>query len=238
MPQFELVVQDVAGIASALRIAPDRIELCQALSTGGLTPSAALISQAVEAGLNVHVLIRPREGGFEYSPAELRASVDDAKRAIDLGANGIVVGALTGGRINEDFIAEVMTAADAAEVTVHRAFDQLADQCAALDTLLDLGVTRVLTSGGAPSAAAGADQLRALVARAAGRMQIMAGAGVNAGNAASVAATGVAAVHASAKCDVPEAIAISVGSAPSIKPGIDEAEARAIKAAIRAQSLA
>lgn len=237
MPQFELVVQDVAGIDSALRIAPDRIELCQALSTGGLTPSAALIAQAVDAGLNVHVLIRPREGGFEYSAAELRASIDDAKRALDLGANGVVVGALADARINSDFIASVVAAADGAEVTMHRAFDQLTDQVAGLETLLDLGVTRVLTSGGAPSAAAGADQLRSLVVYAAGRLQIMAGAGVNASNAASVAATGVAAVHASAKCDVSDEVGVSVGSAPSIKPGIDEAEALAIKRAL-AQSLA
>lgn len=238
MTQFELVVQDVAGIDSALRVAPDRIELCQALSTGGLTPSAALIAQAVGAGLNVHVLIRPREGGFAYSPAELRASVDDAKRALDLGARGVVVGALVDGRMNTDFIAAVVAEADAAEVTVHRAFDQLADQLTALDTLADLGVTRVLTSGGAPSAEAGADQLRALVARAAGLVQLMAGAGVNASNAASVAATGVAAVHASAKCEQPDFVAVSVGSAPSMKPGIDEAEAIAIKTALRAQSLA
>ncbi len=237
MPQFELVVQDVSGIESALRIAPDRVELCQALSTGGLTPSAALIEQAVAARLNVHVLIRPREGGFEYSEAELRAAKSDAATALALGANGVVVGALKAGRIDTDFVAEIIAAAQGAQVTVHRAFDQVADQVAEIETLAQLGVTRVLTSGGAVSAAAAIDRLRALVDQAAGRIEVMAGAGVNAQNAAMIAAAGVDAVHASAKCEVPDELAVSVGpaaqAAGATRPGIDEAEALAIRDALR-----
>jgi copper homeostasis protein len=98
-------------------------------------------------------------------------------------------------------------------VTFHRAFDQTADLFASLDALEAAGVTRVLTSGARPSAVEALDVLPALVARAAGRIQIMAGAGITAGNAAAIAATGVDALHASAKRTVTQTLAVSLGSA-------------------------
>lgn len=213
MSLFELAVQDAHGIAVADRVRPDRIEVCAALSTGGLTPSIGLIERAVETGVPAHVLIRPREGGFEYDDDEKALIVADARRAIAAGAAGVVVGGIAAGRVDGDLVRRVADAVSGREVTFHRAFDQLGDLPCALEALAEVGATRVLTSGGAPSAYDGVEALRALVARSAGRVQVMAGAGVTSENAVAVASTGVDAVHASAKRRREERLAVSLGSA-------------------------
>lgn len=215
MTAFEIAVQDPHGIRVIDRVRPDRIELCAALSTGGVTPSAGLIAAAVETGVPVHVLVRPREGGFEYDAAEKDAVVADVRSAMRLGAAGVVIGGLVAGSVDLDLVRRTQEAAGSGEVTFHRAFDQAADLGIALDELAAAGVTRVLTSGGRPAAADALDVLPALVAQAAGRLQIMAGAGVTARNAAAIAATGVDAPHASAKRTVTETLAVSLGSAAS-----------------------
>jgi copper homeostasis protein len=120
-----------------------------------------------------------------------------------------------------------------AEVTFHRAFDQTADLDAGLEALIDAGAARVLTSGGRASAAEALDVFPRLVARAAGRIQVMAGAGVTSENAAAIAATGVDAVHASAKRTVVETLAVSLGAAAAAGQTryatADESEAAAIR---------
>ncbi|WP_105565762.1 copper homeostasis protein CutC [Microbacterium halophytorum] len=237
MTAFELAVQDAHGAAVAQRVGADRMELATALSTGGLTPSAALIERAVATGVEVHVLVRPREGGFDYDAAERELIVADVGRAVGFGAAGVVIGGLRAGAVDADLVRDALVAAGGREVTFHRAFDQLADPCSALEQLVGLGVTRVLTSGAAPSAADALAALRGLVERAAGRIQIMAGAGVTSANAAEIAATGVDAVHASAKRTVTERLAVSLGAAAAAGTvsyaTTDEREAAALRGILK-----
>ncbi|BDO42965.1 copper homeostasis protein CutC [Cellulomonas sp. NTE-D12] len=233
---LEIAVQDPEGVAAAVAGGADRIELCTALALGGLTPSAGLVRAAVAAGRPVHVLVRPRAGGFEYSAVELAVILDDVRRALDLGAQGVVVGGVRGERIDTALVERVRALAGPAEVTFHRAFDTLTDLEPALDVLAGLGVDRVLTSGGASRVADGLPQLERLVARADGRLEVMAGSGVDASTVRAVVATGVAAVHASAKRTVVEATRVDLGSlaqaGSSAREATDEAAVRALRTAL------
>lgn len=233
MTAFELAVQDARGLSVAGRVRPDRIELCSALSTGGVTPSPAFIEAAVATGVPVHVLVRPREGGFAYDDDERALILADCRHAVARGAAGVVIGGLVGENIDEALVRRVREEAGGAEVTFHRAFDMLGDLPRALDALADLGVTRVLTSGGASVAADALEALGELSIRAAGRIQVMAGSGVTSANARAIADTGVDAVHASAKRVIVERLAVALGAgAPAGETSVattDEDEARAIR---------
>jgi copper homeostasis protein len=198
----EIAVQSPEGARLARDQGADRVELCAALGVGGLTPSAAAVARAARVGLPVHVLIRPRPGGFVYTPAELELQADDIAWAVAHGAAGVVVGALTPERtVDRAGLARLVTAADGHPVTFHRAFDVTADPGAALDDLVTLGVTRVLTSGQAATAAAGRALLARLVERAAGRIEIQAGGGVRPADIPALVAAGVDAVHLSARAE-------------------------------------
>lgn len=229
MIAFELAVQDAAGIRIAGRVGPDRIELCSALALGGLTPSAALIEAAVAATVPVHVLIRPRAGDFDYDDQERAVIVRDVRWARDAGAAGVVVGATCGGRIDAELVRAVVAEAGDAEVTFHRALDVVADPAAALREVAELGVARVLTSGGADHAADGRETLARLVRIAAGRIEVMAGGGVTRATAADILATGVDALHASAKA-LRAGAGLALGSAgDAAREVTDEAEAVALR---------
>lgn len=236
MTAFEMAVQDAAGIAVAAELGVDRIELCAALSLGGLTPSVGLIEAAAAAGIPTHVLVRPRGGDFEYDDAERAVIVDDVRWSHSLGAAGVVVGGLRDGGIDEELIDRVVAVAGGADVTFHRAFDNLSDLDAGLDRLAELGVTRVLTSGGAARAHEALDVLRRLVGRARGGIEIMAGSGVRSDNVARIAATGVDAVHASAKRSVTGRAGVALGSAAIDGGGyetVDPDEARRLFGILR-----
>ncbi|WP_120493890.1 copper homeostasis protein CutC [Microbacterium phyllosphaerae] len=217
-PAIEIAVQDPAGVRIAGAVGAARVELAQALPLGGLTPSLATIELAVEtartAGPEVHVLIRPRAGGFHYDADEIALSERDVRAAIEAGAHGVVIGALDAqGRLDLDAMARLRDAAGGASVTLHRAIDVTADPIATLVAARSLGLRRVLTSGGSSVAIDGIDTLRALVAEAAGEIEIMAGSGVDAASAAALAATGVDALHFSAKRTVHEDGGVRMGSA-------------------------
>ncbi|WP_426188020.1 copper homeostasis protein CutC [Microbacterium sp. TWP3-1-2b2] len=201
---LELAVQDPAGVRVAREIGAARVELTQALALGGLTPSPATLQLAREAagesGPEIHVLIRPRAGGFHYDADEVALSVRDVEWAVANGADGVVIGALdASGALDLDAMARLRDAAGEASVTLHRAIDVTVDPVATLEHAVELGLRRVLTSGGASTAIEGVDTLRALVKAADGRIEIMAGSGVVATGAALLAATGVDALHFSAK---------------------------------------
>jgi copper homeostasis protein len=151
----------------------------------------------------VFVLVRPRAGDFVYSSAEHRTMVEQVGHARSAGADGIVTGALTAeGTIAESRLWELLGAAPGLPFTFHRAFDACRDPAASLETLMHLGVKRVLTSGGggAATAAHGAGNIRALVDQASGRIGILAGGGVTPENVAQlVRATGVTEVHFSVR---------------------------------------
>ncbi|HET9684194.1 MAG TPA: copper homeostasis protein CutC, partial [Gemmatimonadaceae bacterium] len=139
----------------------DRIELCGELLQGGVTPSHGLI-EAVwdQISVPLFVIIRPRTGDFLYTSDELDVMERDIRIARSLHVDGIVAGALTtDGDVDVAAMRCIMDAARPMEVTFHRAFDFTRDQDAALDALLELEVNRVLTSGGAPTALQGAENL-------------------------------------------------------------------------------
>lgn len=202
----EIAVQDVSGVRIALAEGADRIELCTALGMGGLTPSAGLVHSAVEAAGRegrdgfVHVLVRPRGGGFVYDASEVRATVADIRFARAAGAAGVVVGALDeDSLIDGEALRRFVEAAEGIPVTFHRALDIVRDPVAAIDELADLGIHRVLTSGGASRSVDGVSTLRTLVQRAGGRLQVMAGGGVSVDDIPVIARAGVDAVHLSAR---------------------------------------
>ena len=176
-----------------------RLELCARLDVGGTTPDPSLVAAVVAAvRIPVVTMVRPRGGDFVYDPVELSTMVRDIGRLRDAGAHGIVTGVLTGaGAVNAPLMHVLVRMAGPLPVTCHKAFDEVRDLDAALDALVGLGVSRVLTSGGAATAAEGADAIARLVQRAAGRIAIVAGGTVRASNVrALVDATGVAEVHA------------------------------------------
>lgn len=181
-----------------------RLELCDRLDVGGTTPSAALIDDVKRrVRIPVSVMIRPRGGSFVHSAAEIEQMRRDVDMARAHGADMLVIGELTAlGVVDESSTRDLVRRAGSLPVTFHRAFDEIADQAAALETLIDCGVARVLTGGGPRSALEGAKQLHDLVARADGRVEIMAGGTVRGHNArAIVDASGVRELHARCERD-------------------------------------
>ncbi|MCR4994594.1 MAG: copper homeostasis protein CutC [Bacteroidales bacterium] len=185
-----------------------RIELCQALTLDGLTPSLGLLRRlrARFPHLLIHVLIRVREGHFVYTEDEVAIMETDIREAVAAGASAIVCGALTAdGDIDLLTMRRWITAANGVPITFHRAFDEVRDPQSALEELIELGVTRVLTTGGrlpdgtiATSAEAGIPALRKLVDQAADRIIIMPGCGVNSLNARKIIdETGAREIHGS-----------------------------------------
>ncbi|HEX6883040.1 MAG TPA: copper homeostasis protein CutC [Planctomycetota bacterium] len=200
MVTLEICVEDVAGARCAAEAGADRVELCSALALGGLTPSAGALAGAVACGVPVVALLRPRAGDFVYGADELDTLADDLRRARDAGAAGVALGCLTpDGALDVAACARLVALAAPLPVTFHRAFDHLRAPLAALETLVELGCARVLTSGQAASAQAGAARLGELVRAARGRLEVIAAGGVRPGSVrAIVAASGVRAVHLSA----------------------------------------
>lgn len=199
----EIAVQSAEGVRIAVDAGATRIELTQGLRLGGLTPSAGLIADAVEisSGLGgfVNVLIRPRGGGFVFAPDEVQTMVRDIRAAVMMGASGVVVGALTDdGALDVDTLRRLIDAAEDLDVTVHRAVDASADPVVSVVALAELGVRRVLTSGGAARSGDGVGTLAQMVREASGRLEIMAGGGVAIDIIPVLVAAGVDAVHLSA----------------------------------------
>ena len=173
-------MDSVASALAAEQGGAGRLELCDNLFDGGTTPSAGMIS-AVKAAVRipVFVIVRPRGGGFVYTEDEVGVMRLDIEAARMLGANGIVIGALTrDARVDVDQLRRLTAHVGDLPVTFHRAFDLARDAGEALDTLMQCGVARVLTSGGAATALDGVEKIGALVKRGAGRITVMAGGGV------------------------------------------------------------
>jgi copper homeostasis protein len=208
-PRFEVCVESADGVLAALDAGADRIELCASLAVGGITPSAGLIRWAVEAAaprMAVHVLIRPRGGDFVYSAAEEDVMSRDILSARAVGADGVVVGALTpSGTVDVELTARLVALARPLSVTFHRAFDEAADPAASFGDVLALGADRLLTSGGARTALEGAELIESLVVRSGGRVEVMAGSGVTEHTAAEILRrTGVRELHFSARASAPK----------------------------------
>lgn len=199
---LEIASNSVASALAAQRGGADRIELFDNLAEGGTTPSFGSIALAREQlQIPLFVLIRPRPGDFHYDGLERELMLRDIQQCRALGCDGVVIGALDAdGNVDVPLCRELVQAAGLMQVTFHRAFDAARDLSAALEDVISLGCQRVLSSGGQASAEAGAGELAALVKQAAGRVSVMAGAGITPGNIAAVAqTTGCIELHASAK---------------------------------------
>lgn len=211
--------------AAVLGGAP-RIELCSRLDLDGLTPSMEELKEArrLYPSLCIMVLIRCREGNFVYSASEVSVMASSVREALSLGADGVVLGALTSsGDVDLPALEAFMKAADGASVTFHRAFDICREPFEALSVISGLGCSRVLTSGHAPSAYEGVSMLRELRLAAPPGLTILPGGGVAPGNAAAILdATGCTELHASASVRLPDGRKVT--SAPIVASIISEME--------------
>jgi copper homeostasis protein len=202
----EIAVHTIDSALAAQAGGAHRVELFSNPLEGGVTPSEGL-TMAVRKHVTVgfHVLIRPRGGDFCYSSAEFNVMLHDIAAAKRMGANGIVLGIVNSdGTVDVSRLRELLSAARPLPVTFHRAFDMCRDLPASLETLIECGVDRVLTSGGEATAEAGIPMLTDLVARAAKRIVIMAAGGIRAANVCEIVArTGVSEVHAGLRSQVP-----------------------------------
>ena len=216
---IEVCCPDIPSVHRAVEGGADRIELCTALELDGLTPSREEVREAValchDNGVKVHVLVRSREGDFVYNEDEVQQMSDEIVMSLEEGADGIVIGALTAdGSLDiptcQKWIAvakEWQKEQGRAEfgITFHRAFDVCKDAMQALEEIISMGCNRLLTSGQKPSAYEGILMLKELVQTSAGRLCILAGAGVSAENYLEIAQqAGVTEVHGSFKGGIPQ----------------------------------
>ncbi len=224
--QFEVCANSVESCLAAQAGGADRVELCAGIPEGGTTPSYGEIAVAREV-LNstlLHVIIRPRGGDFLYSPVERRIMLKDICNARKLGADGLVFGCLTAqGDIDIPFMKQLMEASQGIPVTFHRAFDVCRNPQEALEQIIELGCSRILTSGQQSTAEQGIPLLKELQQQAAGRITLLAGCGVNENNIARIAAeTGIREYHFSARENVNSAMthhneAVSMGGTVHIE---------------------
>lgn len=197
----EVVATTLRSCVAAQMAGANRIELCSALSTAGITPSAGLIQSAKRTvHIPIFVFVRPREGSFVFDQMEEQVILRDIEAALLLGADGIVFGALTPeGKIDSQLMRKVMNLCIDTPVTFHRAFDLCANKEEALEELISLGITRVLTSGGSNTCIEGKKAIHELANQANGRIGIMPGGGLNASNLHEVFHTGIRDYHLSGK---------------------------------------
>ncbi len=197
---LEICVDTVAGLTTCLAAGIDRIELCAALDLGGLSPGIGLLQAAAQGTGRVHVMIRPRAGDFLWSPSELDLICAEIATVRAMGLAGVVIGAATAtGELDVAALARMMQAAQGLSVTLHRVVDLLPDPVQAVAVAADLGMDRILTSGGAARAVDGAATLARMVQAAAGRVEVMAGSGITAALIPALAReTGARSFHASA----------------------------------------
>lgn len=246
----EIMATSIEATWLALEGGADRIELCDNYLEGGTTPGAGTIRAAVKAaagfGAPVMVMIRPRGGGFVYSSREADVMASDIAMARDLGAAGLVLGCLDqAGSVDVGLTRRLLRLAGDTPVTFHRAVDVATDPFVAAMTAFELGAARVLTSGGAATALAGAAVIARLVAAAPPGAAVVTGAGVNSGNVAELLdLTGAHEVHASAKQWVTSGqhgatrplAGVDAGPVPSAPagswPAPDPREVRALLAAV------
>jgi len=199
----DAAVESLDDALAAVDGGADRLELCANLADGGTTPSEDLIADVVErVDVPVFVMIRPRGGSFVYSTTELEEMRRSIDRAREFDVDGVVFGVLnSSNRIDTIRTQSLIDVAADLPVTFHRAFDRVHDQIDALDALMDLGIARVLTAGGAPTAPQGLASLRELVDVAGDDIVILAGGGVRFQNVLElVDETGVQEVHA--RCEM------------------------------------
>ena len=237
--KYELCSYSIEACHVAARLGVDRVELCASPAEGGVTPSLANIERACSIpGIDVSVMIRPRGGDFLYTDEEFQTMLRDITHARRAGATGVVFGILKAdGWVDIERTRQLVEEAQGMETTFHRAVDMTADYEQAIRDIISTGCTRILTSGGYDKALDGIANIERAVNISQGRIEIMAGSGVTAACAEQIAATGVDALHFSAKKIVPGAMQyrnprISMGGTATVDEFalriVDEEEVKAI----------
>ncbi len=201
---LEICANSYQSAKNAQDAGAHRIELCQELSVGGITPSYGLLKQVRDTlSIPVFVLIRPRSGNFVYTEDELDIMKQDIQLCKDLGFQGIVSGVLNADdTIDLKQTKELVELSKPLSFTFHRAFDCVKNPEEALEQLIDLGVDRILTSGLQPSAEKGINTLKKLNEKAKGRITILAVGGINQNNAKRFKEIGLKEIHASASSTI------------------------------------
>jgi copper homeostasis protein len=203
--ELEICVDSVESAVAAARGGAERIELCSALSEGGITPSAGMISAVrAAAGIEFFIIVRPRGGNFVYSDHELDVMRKDILEAKSRKVDGVVLGILTAeNTVDLARTRELIQLARPLPVTFHRAFDVCPDMERALEDVIACGADRLLTSGGKSDAVKGMNAIAALQRQAGNRIRIMAGGGIRISNVRHIAlATGIREVHTSLSTQV------------------------------------
>ncbi|NEX47968.1 copper homeostasis protein CutC [Pseudotabrizicola algicola] len=231
---IEICVDTTEGLAEAIRGGAGRIELCSALDLGGLTPSVGMMRRAAGAGVPIYAMIRPRAGDFVWTPDEIAVMEADIEAASACGMQGVVLGASRpDGRLDTDVLGLLIGRAKHMGLTLHRCFDLVPDFPAALEQAIELGFQRVLTSGGALTAAEGAARLADLIAQARGRIIVMPGAGISAESLGAFHAVPLREVHASCSSSVIDSgRLVDLGFAARIRRRTDGGRLRALRAAL------
>ncbi|MFT5822477.1 MAG: copper homeostasis protein [Crocinitomix sp.] len=215
MMDFEVCIDSVDGAIIASKYGAKRVELCSALSEGGLTPSLALIEACVNnSTTEVFVMIRPSAGGFNYTETELELMERDIRAASSVGAHGVVFGVLNS--LNEVNIkANLFLIETAMELnlatTFHRAIDLCIDVQKSVQDLINLGFDRILTSGAASNVQLGLHRIQQMILCSNNQIEIMAGTGIHAGNVLEIVNSGVDAVHFTAKKLLEENLTLDMG---------------------------
>lgn len=200
--ELEICAYSLESCLAAKRAGVTRIELCAGMYDGGTTPSLGMIKLArkLTSGIQLYIMIRPRGGDFLYTDLEFKQMQEEILSLKTIGIEGVVLGVLKpDGNVDIERTAELVQLAAPLKVTFHRAFDMVEDSEVALEDVIRAGCFRILTSGLKNTAEEGVKELENLVRRANGRIQIMAGSGINAGNALKIANMGVNALHMTAK---------------------------------------
>lgn len=204
--RFEICANSVESCIGAQEGGADRVELCAGIPEGGTTPSYGEIKVArrLLSSTRLHVIIRPRGGDFLYSSLEMERMEEDIRMCRELGVDGVVFGCLTeNGDVDIEQNRRLMECAKGMSVTFHRAFDRTADPFSALEDIISLGCNRILTSGQQPKAIDGTPLLAKLQEKAAGRITLLAGSGVNEDNIRDIYdATGISEYHFSARVGI------------------------------------
>jgi len=215
--KIEVAIDNVDAAIAAEQCGVGRLELCANLNEGGTTPSYGMISAVCrEVGIPVFTMIRPRPGDFVFTKAEFGVMQRDIEAAAKAGSKGVVFGVLnSNGWIDVSRTLELVKVAraNALHITFHRAFDVCIDPIAALEVLCEMQFDNLLTSGRQTTADLGMPQLTMLVEMAQGRINIMAGSGVNPENALKIGQCGVDALHFTARKKIARMDAFNFGDA-------------------------
>lgn len=222
---LECCVDCTESAVTAQNAGADRLEICASLITGGITPTASMYRSISErCGIKKHVLIRPRFGDFCYSGYEFEIMLNEVREFKKLGADGVVIGILTeDGEIDTERTKRLCEAAGDMSVTFHRAFDVCRDPFKAIEQIISLGISTVLTSGQEKSCEQGAALIKSLVDTYSDKIDILVGAGVTAENISSLAAhTGAKSFHMSGKTNCESRMRYRKSGVPMGLEGISE----------------